>query len=228
MSLERTLEPEVMESAEEALSYDTMDHDDVNRCFVHDFLEVVERSTLISRQVIVDLGTGTARIPMVLCQRLPVAPLILACDLSIEMLRVARTNISKAGLCNEITPIYANARNLPIANASCSLVISNSIIHHIPQPKDVFQEVRRIAGPGTVIFFRDLLRPESVSEVDGLVQRWAGAADEHQQQMFRDSLHAALTISEVRHLLTSEGFGDSWVSQTSDRHWTIAGQIPMV
>lgn len=226
MRLKRTLESEVMESAEEARSYDTMDHDDVNHSFVDEFLEFVGRSALTSRHVIVDLGTGTARIPLVLCQSLPVAPLVLACDLSMEMLRVARTNISEAGLCNEIAPIFANARCLPIANASCGLVISNSIIHHIPQPKDVFQEVRRIAGPGTIIFFRDLLRPKSVSEVDGLVQRWAGTADKHQQQMFRDSLHAALTISEVRDLLTSVGLRDSWVSQTSDRHWTIAGQIP--
>ena len=36
--LPRTLEPEVMDTAEEAVDYDAMDHGEVNRRFVGDFL----------------------------------------------------------------------------------------------------------------------------------------------------------------------------------------------
>ena len=38
MSLERVLEPEVMESHQEAVDYDAMDHSEVNRIFVDDLL----------------------------------------------------------------------------------------------------------------------------------------------------------------------------------------------
>jgi len=214
-----------MESTEEALSYDAMDHSDVNRCFVSDFLEFVDASSLTPQTTILDLGTGTAQIPLVLCQELSVAPAILACDLSLEMLRVAQRNIWHAGQSGTIAPIYANARKLPIADYSCRCVISNSIVHHIPAPETVFLELRRIAAPGTVIFFRDLLRPESEEAVEHLVRQWAAEADHHQQQMFRDSLHAALTLSEVKELLEGVGFSSSWASQTSDRHWTIAGRV---
>ncbi len=39
--LPRTLEPEVMESAEEAVDYDQMDHSTVNQLFVNDLLTVL-------------------------------------------------------------------------------------------------------------------------------------------------------------------------------------------
>ena len=39
--LPRTLEPEVMDTAEEAADYDAMDHSEVNRVFVDDLLAAV-------------------------------------------------------------------------------------------------------------------------------------------------------------------------------------------
>jgi hypothetical protein len=38
--------------------------------------------------------------------------------------------------------------------------------------------------------------------------------------LFSDSLHAALTLDEVRDLVQSLGFPSETVEQTSDRHWT--------
>lgn len=64
--LARTLEPEVMDTPEEALAYDSMDHADVNRVFVDDFLAADPEAGEI-----LDLGTGTALIPIELCRRAP-------------------------------------------------------------------------------------------------------------------------------------------------------------
>src|SRR5438067_170240 len=44
MPLERILEPEVMDSHEEASDYDAMDHSEVNRRFVDDLLERIHGS----------------------------------------------------------------------------------------------------------------------------------------------------------------------------------------
>jgi hypothetical protein len=38
--------------------------------------------------------------------------------------------------------------------------------------------------------------------------------------MFTDSLHAALTLAEVRQIVTNLGYGADTVKQSSDRHWT--------
>src|SRR5437773_10436474 len=81
--LPRKLEPEVMDSAEEARDYDAMDHSAVNRVFVGDFLAVWD-----GRNPILDLGTGTGLIPIELCQRSESARIV-AIDFAEHMLRVA-------------------------------------------------------------------------------------------------------------------------------------------
>ena len=64
--LDRILEPEVMDSADEALEYDRMDHSHVNRVFVDDFLSAFVRDDMPNRLPyrIFDAGTGTALIPI--------------------------------------------------------------------------------------------------------------------------------------------------------------------
>ena len=37
-------------------------------------------------------------------------------------------------------------------------VMSNSIVHHIPEPASVLAEMVRVAAPGGLLFVRDLLR----------------------------------------------------------------------
>jgi ubiquinone/menaquinone biosynthesis C-methylase UbiE len=69
--LVRVLEPEVMESPEEARDYDAMDHAGVNRGFVEDFLVAARGANLASDADVLDLGTGTAQIPIELCAQNP-------------------------------------------------------------------------------------------------------------------------------------------------------------
>ncbi len=222
----RTLEPEVMDTVEEAVDYDSMDHSNVNRIFVEDLLSFLNScpgdSTLETD--VLDLGTGTALIPIELLQTDSRFKTVFACDLSLEMLKLARQHVENRTFDGTILPVYCDAKRLPMAPGSVSIVMSNSIVHHIPEPLDVFQEMRRVIKDDGVLFIRDLMRPESAEEVDHIVQTYAGNENAHQQKMFRESLHAALTVSEVESLLAASGFSKHWVSATSDRHWTIAGR----
>ena len=59
MALERVLEPEVMDTVEEAQDYDSMDHSLVNEIFVQDLL-----ATGPIEGEVLDVGTGTAQIPI--------------------------------------------------------------------------------------------------------------------------------------------------------------------
>jgi 2-polyprenyl-3-methyl-5-hydroxy-6-metoxy-1,4-benzoquinol methylase len=99
-------------------------------------------------------------------------------------------------------------------------VISNSIIHHIPEPRAVLREAVRVTKPGGLLFFRDLMRPVDEEAVGRLVETYAAGCNEHQQMLFRDSLHAALTADEMRSLVAEFGFAPGTVETTSDRHWT--------
>ena len=59
----RMLEPEAMETAEDVRQYDAMDHSDVNARFVADFL--LHHGPCRVGEIL-DVGTGTARIPIAL------------------------------------------------------------------------------------------------------------------------------------------------------------------
>ncbi len=221
----RILEPEVMDSAEEAADYDAMNHTEVNRRFVEEFLAFArERSAKPILQVL-DVGTGTAQIPVELCRWCATCK-ITGIDLSREMLKLGEKNVAEAGFAGRIHLELVDAKQLPFGEGTFAAVISNSIIHHIPDPSPVLGEMKRVLQAGGLLFIRDLLRPPDESTLNHLVQTYAGEENAHQRKMFADSLHAALTLEEVRKLLSEHSLPSDWATQTSDRHWTIiAGNI---
>jgi ubiquinone/menaquinone biosynthesis C-methylase UbiE len=214
--LPRVLEPEVMDSAAEAHDYDAMDHRQVNDVFVRDFLQFWSAG-----QALLDVGTGTAQIPIVLSQRAP-AVHIVAIDAAQHMIDLGRDNVRHAGLVERIQVERCDAKHLPFADGSFDAVISNSIVHHIPKPEMVVAEMVRVTRQSGRLFVRDLSRPASAAALQQLVTQYAGDANPHQRQMFADSLHAALTLDEIRALVAPLGFAPATVQMTSDRHWTWA------
>ena len=221
----RVLEPEVMDTVLEAADYDAMDHRAVNEVFVADFLALVRQQEGSSDPLsILDVGTGTAQIPVEFCRQSSVGQIV-AIDLASEMLKLAEANIERENLSHRIGLQLCDSKQLPFANRSFSAVISNSIIHHIPEPDDCFTEMLRVLKPHGILFVRDLLRPTSQEEVEQLVELYAGSENSHSQQLFRQSLQAALTLDEVAQILISQGLPGDLVTQTSDRHWTVSGQL---
>jgi ubiquinone/menaquinone biosynthesis C-methylase UbiE len=224
--LPRILEPEVMDTESEAVDYDSMDHAEVNRIFANDFLALSPAGPPGKETTsVLDVGTGTAQIPIEICRRRADLRLT-AIDLAAQMLQLAQRNVIREGLTSQIKLDHVDAKSLPYADAMFDAVISNSIIHHIPEPKSSFREMVRVLRPRGMLFIRDLLRPADRETLEKLVACYAGDANPHQQQMFRESLHAALTLAEVSELLCDSKCPAEWVRQTSDRHWTVAGVLP--
>lgn len=219
----RILEPEVMDTEQEAVDYDAMDHAEVNRRFVMEFLDFAQ-SLATPIQTVLDVGTGTAQIPIELCRQHPSCHIV-AIDLSREMLKLGEKNVADAAFAQRIRLEFIDAKQLPYDDQQFDTVISNSIIHHIPEPSEVLGEMKRVLKPGGGLFVRDLLRPADEPTLDHLVETYAGAENAHQQKMFRDSLHAALTVEEVQAMLKAHQLPPEWVQTTSDRHWTIAGRL---
>ena len=212
--LPRVLEPEVMDTPEEARDYDSMDHRAVNQVFVADFLAFWDGSNPI-----LDVGTGTAQIPIELCRRATTAHMA-AIDLAEEMLKVGRQNVRRAGLADRLRLERVDAKKMPFDDGSFAVVVSNSIIHHIPEPAGVVAEMVRVLRRGGFLFVRDLLRPADEATLTELVDTYAAGANDHQRAMFAESLHAALTLDEIHSLVAIHGFDPSSVQQTTDRHWT--------
>lgn len=212
--LARVLEPEVMDTPEEARDYDAMDHAAVNRAFAADFLAAWD-----GRNQVLDVGTGTAQIPIELCRHSPTIELV-AVDLADQMLALARRNVDRAGLAHRIRVEKADGKCLGSRPGAFAAVVSNSIVHHIPDPAVCFAQMHAACAAGGTLFVRDLLRPPDEPELDRLVGLYAADANDHQRAMFAASLHAALTPGEVREIVGRLGYPPETVSQTSDRHWT--------
>lgn len=224
----RTPEPEVMDDASEAVEYDTMDHSGVNAAFVADFLQFHGHQLLGS---VLDIGTGTALIPLELVgQRDRVQ--VDACDRSVAMLGVATKNILRRQKTASIKLIAADSRQLPFPDDCFDAVISNSLIHHLPiansESNPIVRtaiEMSRVLSPGGTLFVRDLCRPKSADSVEDLVSLYTVGETAIAKQLFRQSLHAALTVEEVR-LVFDEipNVSGLAVEMTSDRHWTVAAR----
>ncbi len=228
--LERTLEPELMDTADDAREYDAMDHSAVNAVFVNDLLAAMSNwsqgdwgraraSPQRKALKLLDLGAGTAQIPIELARRAPHVH-ITAVDAALNMLALGSSNIAAARLADRITFTLTDAKKLPFADASYDVVISNSIIHHIPDPRTVVSEAIRVTAPGGLLFHRDLARPLDEPAVQILVNTYANEATPYQRRLFADSLRAALTAEEMAELVANFGVAPNTVRVTSDRHWT--------
>lgn len=219
--LPRILEPEVMDTEEEARDYDAMDHGDVNRVFAHDFF--VFAGTTSSQQRLLDVGTGTARIPLELCRQNPHVH-VTGADLAAHMLAVARENVLRSDVAARIELTLVDAKSLPFADGAFDAVVSNSIVHHIPEPAVAFREMLRVAS--RALFVRDLLRPEDEAELGRLLDLHGGAPKDERQRrqvlLLEASLRAALTVAEVRAMVAPLGVPADAVQRTSDRHFTLA------
>lgn len=223
--LPRTLEPEVMDTVEDADDYDAMDHSEVNRRFVDDLLAALGESPPSRPLRVLDTGTGTALIPIELRRRSDCFH-VTAVDLAEQMLAVADRNVRGAGFEKAISLELVDSKSLPYNDDSFDVVMSNSIVHHIPEPSSALAEMSRVLRPGGLYFLRDLMRPAVEATVEQLVAVHARHENPHQRQLFRQSLHAALTVDEVRALLESIDIDPGCCTATSDRHWTIAWSKP--
>lgn len=194
-----------------------MDHKQVNEAFVDDFIAAGN----IGKDLL-DIGTGTARIPVDICKKCPEVR-IMASDAAQWMLDIARYNLEVNQLTSRIQLHWADAKKLVFQKDYFDSVISNSLVHHLPTHSEFFPELVRVLRPNGLLFLRDLFRPETEEQVEALVIKHGGDK-ESDQQLLRQSLRAALTLSEVQELVQAVGIPEECVAITSDRHWTLAAR----
>ena len=218
--MQRVLEPEYMDSPSEAQSYAHMDHEEANH-------EVVSRFSTIStsKGILLDIGTGPGDIPILLAKTAPDLRVI-GIDAAASMLAIARDRVSRAGVSEQVRLQRADAKVLPFADSIFDGVISNGMLHHIPDPVDLLREAHRVLRPDGALLVRDLCRPEKESDVQRLVDLYAAEAKEGQRAMFHASLCAALTLDEAKEASREAGMMNAVVSMSSDRHYCIEIAIP--
>jgi ubiquinone/menaquinone biosynthesis C-methylase UbiE len=212
--LKRTLEPEVMDSQEDVDEYESMDHAPANAAFVERLVEIGAYGKML------DIGTGPGDLPILVCERIPDA-MVVGVDLAQAMLRRAERNTTRSRYWERIQVLQADAKDLPFPNDTFDTVFSNTILHHIPEPRLFIAEAFRVLKkPHGVLLIRDLFRPPTEERIEKLVEDYAAGGSERQKAMFRASFHAALTLNELTHIVDELGIS-AQVIQDSDRHVSI-------
>lgn len=213
--LQRVLEPEVMDTEQDAAEYDAIDHAEVNRSFVAEALSLCPNP----RRVL-DLGTGPAHIPIELVRLAPQAHVV-GVDLAEQMLALARRNVTAADLRERIQLEQRDVKHTGFEPGTFDLIVCNSLVHHMPDPVALLREVARLAASSVALLIKDLLRPDTEAAVARLVELHAQYDSPYQQHLFAESLRAALTLEEAEAACAAAGLADVQIQRTSDRHYSI-------
>lgn len=217
-ALERILEPEIMDTDEEADGYQAMDHSGPNNAFVDRLLELGVGQPGVDH--VLDIGCGPGAIPILIAERIPTAH-VTGVDLSPKMLAHAERAKASSPAAERVRFKLADAKGLPFEDRSFDVVCSNTILHHIPDPTFLLIEASRILRPGGVLLIRDLYRPATQAELERLVAEHAADDTPYNRELFRASLHAALTIDELADIAPDADLGEADLVVDTDRHMSL-------
>ncbi|MBH24651.1 MAG: SAM-dependent methyltransferase [Myxococcales bacterium] len=216
----RTLEPEVMDGPEQCRAYAEADFATPNAAFVERFLATFPELT---RGHLLDLGGGPADIPIRLCQALPDVR-VTGVDASAPMLALAVEAARDAGVASRLTLVEDQLPCSTLEGAFDGL-ISNSLLHHLPDPNVFWSDVVRYGQPGAAFLMVDLTRPPSTDEAQRLMQLHSNGEPEVLRHDFYHSLLAAFTPDEVNAQLAAHGLSGLNVAVISDRHLAVWGRL---
>jgi ubiquinone/menaquinone biosynthesis C-methylase UbiE len=110
-----------------------------------------------SNPEILDLGCGAGHVSFTVA---PHAKLVIACDVTAQMLEVVAQVAGDRNLANIQTQL-GSAENLPFADARFDLVVTRFSAHHWQNVPAALREVGRVLRPGGVFVVIDIIAPET-------------------------------------------------------------------
>jgi arsenite methyltransferase len=118
---------------------------------------------LAAGERVLDLGSGAGTDSLIAAQMVGEEGRVIGIDMTVEMLDKARTAAAEAGMVN-VEFVEAEAEQLPFADASFDVVISNGVIDLIPDKDAVFGEIHRVLTPGGRVQIADVTIQNPVSK----------------------------------------------------------------
>ena len=123
--------------------------------------------------VILDYGSGAGFDLFVASSLVGETGRVCGVDLTEQMVERSRNNLADAHISNvEIRKV--DSENIPYADATFNVVISNGVINLSPGKNVCFREIYRVLKPGGRLQFADVvLENEMPSQLSGSIEAWS-------------------------------------------------------
>jgi len=105
--------------------------------------------------VVLDVGTGPGRVPMMIAERCPQLS-VSGIDLSPEMMARATAVAARRSGGNSVAFQVADVVALPFADQSIDLVVSSISLHHWDDPAAGLRDIIRVLRPGAQAWIYDI------------------------------------------------------------------------
>ena len=217
--MDRILEPEVMDDEQQAIAYATADFPVSNQMFVDGLLDAYSSRL----GTVLDIGCGPGDIPIRLA-RAKSSIYVVAVDASEAMVYLAHEAVETADLIRRVRIVHGRIPGLRLRQGGFDAIISKDLLHHLPDPMVLWEEVKRLGRAGTVVYVMDLFRPATQEAAKEIVESVSADEPEILKRDFYHSLLAAFTPEEVRGQLCRAGLGLE-VAVVSERHMRIKGLL---
>ncbi|MCQ9204333.1 MAG: class I SAM-dependent methyltransferase [Prochlorococcus marinus CUG1436] len=231
--MERIPEPELMVEKEQVISYDRADFSEgeVNLINQINYYLLRKNISLCEKDLIVDLGCGPGNISEKLAIKWPKSEVV-GIDGSKEMILRAEYNKSISTnqkklknlryICSDIKDIKSNNFLL---KKRISLLVSNSLIHHITNIEDFFNTIRSLSDNDTVNFHKDLKRPLDQMSALELKAQCSKKYNEILTNDYYASLRASYTFKELKNFTLENDLSSLDVFEEGENYLIVYGNV---
>ena len=164
-------------------------------------------------ETVLDLGSGAGADVLLSARRVGPTGRAIGLDMTDEMLELARASARAAGIAN-VEFVEGYIEELPLADASVDVVISNCVINLSADKPRVLREAARVLRPGGRLAVSDVLADPGLDAAGrGDMAAWTGC------------VAGALTRDEFTRELTEAGLVDVEIAETHRVHEHAAAAI---
>jgi arsenite methyltransferase len=164
-------------------------------------------------ETVLDLGSGAGADVLISARRVGATGKAIGLDMTDEMLALARENAREAGVDNaEFVKGYME--DIPLADASVDVVISNCVINLAADKGRVVREAARVLRPGGRFAVSDVIADPDMDR-----------ATREDMQLWTGCVAGALTRGQFEAVLADEGLVDVEIHETHRVHEHAASAI---
>jgi arsenite methyltransferase len=157
-------------------------------------------------ETVLDLGSGAGADVLISARRVGPAGRAIGLDMTDEMLELARRNAAAAGAGNAEF-VRGHIEDIPLADGSVDVVISNCVINLSADKPQVLREAARVLRPGGRFAVSDVIADEDMDPATRAdMAAWTGC------------IAGALTRAEFEDALAAAGLVDVEIRETHRVH----------